>query len=47
MTTIFASTALLPDGWADNVLIEYDKEGWIVGVDSSKSPQQASAGAEN
>jgi len=46
MTTIFALTALLPDGWADNVLIEYDKEGWIIGVDSSKSPQQVSADAE-
>ena len=36
MTTLFAETALLPDGWADNVLIEYDKDGWIVGVDSFK-----------
>ncbi|MDE1153237.1 MAG: formimidoylglutamate deiminase [Micavibrio sp.] len=44
MTTLFAQTALLPDGWADNVLIEYDKDGWIVGVDSFK-PQPA-AGAE-
>src|SRR6218665_3709324 len=37
MTTIFAPQALLPDGWADNVLIEIDKDGWIVGVDSFKS----------
>lgn len=37
MTTIFAPTALLPDGWADNVLIELDKDGWIVGVDSFKT----------
>jgi len=37
MTTIFAPQALLPDGWADNVLIECDKDGWIVGVDSFKS----------
>lgn len=36
MTTIFAETALLPDGWADNVLVEYDKDGWIVGVDTFK-----------
>ncbi len=45
MTTIFATTALLPDGWADNVLVEYDKEGWIVGVDSFKAapPQDAEA----
>lgn len=37
MTTLFATTALLPDGWADNVLIEIDKEGWIVGVDAFKN----------
>ena len=46
MTTLFASTALLPDGWADNVLIEYDKDGWIVGVDSFKNPDMAGNGAE-
>ncbi|HYD16898.1 MAG TPA: formimidoylglutamate deiminase [Patescibacteria group bacterium] len=38
MTTLFAETALLPDGWADNVLVEIDKDGWIVGVDSFKIP---------
>ena len=37
MTTLFAETALLPDGWADNVLIECDKEGFIVGIDPFKS----------
>jgi formimidoylglutamate deiminase len=37
MTTLFAPTALLPDGWADNVLIVIDKDGWIVGVDSFKT----------
>lgn len=36
MTTIFAANALLPDGWAENVLIECDKDGWITGVDSFK-----------
>ncbi|MGE3624479.1 MAG: formimidoylglutamate deiminase, partial [Bdellovibrionales bacterium] len=36
MTTLFAPSALLPDGWADNVLIECDKDGWIVGVDTFK-----------
>ncbi len=41
MTTIFAPQALLPDGWADNVLIEVDKDGWIVGVDSFKSAPPA------
>ncbi len=37
MTTLFAPTALLPDGWADNVLIEIDRDGWIVGVDAFKA----------
>ena len=37
MTTLFAPTALLPDGWADNVLIEIDRDGWIVGVDGFKA----------
>ncbi len=46
MTTIFAQTALLPDGWADNVLIEYDKDGWIVGVDTDKQPGAIAADAE-
>jgi formimidoylglutamate deiminase len=46
MTTLFAPTALLPDGWADNVLIEYDKEGWIVGVDSFKNPDATAKEAE-
>ncbi len=46
MTTLFAPTALLPDGWADNVLIEYDKDGWIVGVDSFKTATHNNAEAE-
>jgi formimidoylglutamate deiminase len=46
MTTLFAPTALLPDGWADNVLIEIDKEGWIVGVDSFKQLSAAAKDAE-
>lgn len=37
MTTLFAPTALLPTGWADNVLIETDKEGYIVGLDTFKT----------
>lgn len=44
MTTLFAPTALLPDGWADNVLIEVDKDGFIVGIDTFKPvPQDGSA----
>jgi formimidoylglutamate deiminase len=48
MTTLFAQTALLPDGWADNVLIEYDKDGWIVGVDAFKArpPEDKGAGSD-
>ena len=36
MATLFAPSALLPEGWADNVIIEIDKDGWIVGVDAFK-----------
>ncbi|TNE26951.1 MAG: formimidoylglutamate deiminase, partial [Alphaproteobacteria bacterium] len=32
MTTIFAETALLPTGWAENVLIGMDDDGWITSV---------------
>ncbi len=46
MTTIFAANALLPDGWAENVLIECDKDGWIVGVDAFKPEPPASGSAE-
>lgn len=46
MTTLFAETALLPDGWADNVLIECDKDGWIVGVDAFKSAENLEKGIE-
>ncbi len=46
MTTLFASAALLPDGWADNVLIEVDKDGWIVGVDAFKALQSSENDAE-
>lgn len=46
MTTLFAQTALLPDGWADNVLIECDKDGFIVGVDAFKPEVTAGEGVE-
>jgi formimidoylglutamate deiminase len=46
MTTLFAENALLPDGWANNVLIEIDKNGWIVGIDTFKKPPDADTGAE-
>lgn len=46
MTTIFAETALLPDGWSDNVLIECDKEGWIVGIDTFKPADSIGTGVE-
>lgn len=46
MTTLFAQTALLPDGWADNVLIEYDKDGWITGVDAFKAHAPSTQEAE-
>jgi len=46
MTTLFAPTALLPEGWADNVLIECDKDGWIVGVDSFKAVPESGTETE-
>lgn len=46
MTTLFAPTALLSEGWADNVLIEYDKDGWILGVDSFKIPPEKNKDVE-
>jgi formimidoylglutamate deiminase len=46
MTTLFAPTALLPEGWSDNVLIEIDKDGWIVGVDTFKKQPEHGEGAE-
>lgn len=46
MSTIFAPSALLPEGWADNVLIETDKSGWIVGVDTFKQAPAEGTGAE-
>ena len=43
MTTLFAETALLADGWSENVLIEIDGEGWITGIDAGKpaAPEEA------
>jgi len=42
MTTVFAQTALLPTGWADNVLISMDDDGWITAVQpDSDMPQGA------
>lgn len=46
MTTLFAPSALMPDGWADNVIVEIDKDGWIVGVDAFKDPDIAKKNAE-
>ncbi|MDD9900667.1 MAG: formimidoylglutamate deiminase [Alphaproteobacteria bacterium] len=38
MPSLFARTALLPTGWAEDVLVAYDKDGWIVGVETGKAP---------
>lgn len=38
---IFAETALLPDGWADNVLIKTAPSGRIIGVDDHVSASAA------
>lgn len=45
VTRLFASTALLPDGWAENVLLEVDEAGWIRRLDvgaSAEDTEQAS-----
>ena len=39
MTTLFAPTALLPDGWADNVLIEIDRDG--AAAEGTRTPTSA------
>lgn len=46
MTTLFARDALLPEGWSENVLVEIDKDGWIVGVDTFKKEPEPDSGAE-
>ena len=38
MTTVFAKTALLPDGWAENVLIAVDGAGFITDVKPESAP---------
>jgi len=36
MKSLFAKTALLPEGWAQNVLIDIDQNGWITSVKSAE-----------
>ncbi len=43
MTGYFSKTALLPDGWADDVLITTDGEGWIIDVKTGQSADGAIA----
>ncbi|MBV7537251.1 formimidoylglutamate deiminase [Duganella sp. sic0402] len=46
MNKLFARHALLPDGWASDVLIEWDSTGAIIAVASgTPAPQQGSTGA--
>lgn len=40
MTTIFAKTALLPEGWADDVLVSIDDDGWITDVQTGQEMPQ-------
>jgi len=44
MTSLLAKTALLPEGWAENVLISMDEDGIITGVHPGK--EKNSKGAE-
>lgn len=41
MTLYFAKSALLPDGWADDVLIETDFQGWITDIKTGVSSKGA------
>lgn len=41
MAVYFAKSALLPQGWADNVLISMDKSGWITDVKANQSADGA------
>lgn len=41
MHKFFARTALLPDGWAENVLMEVDQQGWFTTVSSGQEPGDA------
>lgn len=43
MTTLFAEEALLPEGWSNNVLIEIDDGGTIVGIDTNKTGSMGEA----
>ncbi|MCP5083460.1 MAG: formimidoylglutamate deiminase [Alphaproteobacteria bacterium] len=45
MSKLFFNNALLPGGWARDVLIEYDPEGWITGVAADAAmPEAGSSG---
>lgn len=41
LNRVFAATALLPDGWASDVLLEVDEEGWIRRVEKGALPDGA------
>ena len=36
MISYFDKTALLPDGWAENVSISVDDDGWIINIDNNQ-----------
>ena len=46
MPALFFENALLPDGWAEDVTLEIDHEGWIRALrpDSPKPAAGASGG---
>ena len=39
MTEVFARTALLPEGWADNVRVTFDADGLIDTIETGREPQ--------
>ncbi|NNF77813.1 MAG: formimidoylglutamate deiminase [Rhizobiales bacterium] len=45
MSKLFFNNALLPSGWARDILIEHDAEGWITGVSADAAmPETGSSG---
>lgn len=41
MTDLFFDQALLPEGWARDVLVRVDEGGWIVGIEEGARPEGA------
>ena len=45
MTSLYCAQALLPDGWAENVRLEIDAEGWLTAVTAGGAAEGAAQAA--